>query len=163
MTKKSVSVIATVKANDITNNERKVGKTMNYNKMTKAQLIEMLEQKEKKNKEFNIWNYTYKTIVDGYIKSGEQKEFSFEVRRLQDSEFKNDKGEIVKLEGSGKVLTYLRKLGALKMVKFEESFTEEGKRQYTVTIKDLDINVEKEGKFGKYKMFANYYGALKLA
>ena len=114
--------------------------TQNLNKLTKAQLIEMLEQKNKKSNEFNVWNYTYKAIVNGYIQSGEQSEFSFEVRRLQDSEFKNDKGETVKLEGSGKVLSYLRKLGALKMVKFEESFTEDGKRRYKVTIKDFDIN-----------------------
>jgi hypothetical protein len=142
---------------------RKDGKTMNYNKMTKAQLIEMIKQKENSKKGFNIWNYTFKNIVDSYIKSGEQTSFKFNVKRIYDSEFTNDKGENVKLEGSQKVLAYLNKLGALKVVKYSETFTEDGKHLYEVEIKDFNINVEREGKNGKYKLFANYYGNLKLA
>lgn len=145
-------------------NKRKDGKTMDYSKMKKSQLIELLEKKnEPKQQGFNVWNYTIKNIVDSYIKNGEQKNFKFNVKRIYDSEFINDKGETVKLEGSQKVIAWLNKLGALKVVQYSETFTEEGKRLYEVEIKDFNINVEKEGKYGKYKLFANYYGNLKLA
>lgn len=144
--------------------EKKGDKIMNLNKLTKAQLIELLEQKEKKTSGFNIWNYTYKNIVDSFIKNGEQTEFSFNVKRLDDTEFTNDKGETVKLEGARKVLGYLNKIGALKVTSYSEDFTEDGKRVYRVQVRDFNINVEKETKQGnKYKLFANYYGNLKLA
>lgn len=153
----------TVKENVLLNNRKE--QTMNYSKMKKSQLIELLEKKEetKQKQGFNVWNYTIKNIVDSYIKSGEQKNFKFNVKRIYDSEFVNDKGETVKLEGSQKVIAWLNKLGALKVVQYSETFTEEGKRLYEVEIKDFNINVEKEGKYGKYKLFANYYGNLKLA
>lgn len=150
---------------------RKEGITMtNLKNLKKAQLIEMIEQMKKektelqeRSKGFNVWNYTIKNIVDSYIKNGEKKEFSFNVKRIYDSEFVNKEGETVNLEGSRKVLTWLYNMGALKVVSYSETFTEEGKRQYEVHIKDFDINVEKEGKYGKYKLFANYYGNLKLS
>lgn len=152
----------TVKENVSLSNRKE--QTMNYNKMKKSQLIELLEKKnEPKQQRFNVWNYTIKNIVDSYIKNGEQKNFKFNVKRIYDSEFINDKGETVKLEGSQKVIAWLNKLGALKVVQYSETFTEEGKRLYEVEIKDFNINVEKEGKYGKYKLFANYYGNLKLA
>ena len=146
----------------------------NLNNLKKAQLIEMIEQlqneaqekeaKQEQNKnKFNVWNYTIKNIVDSYIKSGEKKEFSFNVKRIYDSEFVNKDGETVNLEGSRKVLTWLYNMGALKVVSYSETFNEEGSRQYEVHIKDFNINVEKEGKYGKYKLFANYYGNLKLS
>ena len=133
-----------------------------------ARIVELEQQLKEKNqtkpsKGFNVWNYTIKNIVDSYIRNGEQKSFKFNVKRIYDSEFINDKGETVKLEGSQKVIAWLNKLGALKVVQYTETFTEEGKRQYEVEIKDFNINVEKEGKYGKYKLFANYYGNLKLA
>lgn len=155
--------------NVLLNENRKEGITMtNLNNLKKAELIELIgqleaEKEQKKEKKFNIFNYTIKNIVDSYIKNGEKKEFSFNVKRIYDSEFTNDKGELVKLEGSRKVFTWLNKLGALKVVSYTETYTEEGKLQYEVHIKDFDINVEKEGKYGKYKLFANYYGNLKLA
>lgn len=152
----------TVKENVSLSNRKE--QTMNYNKMKKSQLIELLEKKnEPKQQGFKVWNYTIKNIVDSYIKNGEQKNFKFNVKRIYDSEFINDKGETVKLEGSQKVIAWLNKLGALKVVRYSETFTEEGKRLYEVEIKDFNINVEKEGKYGKYKIFANYYGNLKLA
>lgn len=153
----------TKKKNIITQNRKE--QTMNYNKMKKSQLIELLETREetKQKQGFNVWNYTFKNIVDSYIKNGEQKSFKFNVKRIYDSEFINDKGETVKLEGAQKVLTWLNKLGALKVVRYSETFTEDGKHLYEVEIKDFNINVEREGKNGKYKLFANYYGNLKLA
>lgn len=153
--------------NVLLNEQRKDGKTMKKAEL-EARIVELeqqLQEKEqsKQEKRFNVWNYTIKNIVDSYIKSGEKKEFSFNVKRIYDSEFVNDKGETVKLEGSRKVFTWLNKLGALKVVSYSETYTEDGKHQYEVHIKDFNINTEKEGKYGKYKLFANYYGALKLA
>jgi len=153
----------TEKTNESLNKRKE--QTMNYNKMKKSQLIELLEKKDetKQKQGFNVWNYTFKNIVDSYIKNGEQKNFKFNVKRIYDSEFINDKGETIKLEGAQKVIAWLNKLGALKVVKYSETFTEDGKRLYEVEIKDFNINVEREGRNGKYKLFANYYGNLKLA
>lgn len=113
-------------------------------------------------KQFNVFNYTYKNIVKAFIANGEKSEFTFNVKQLDDKEFETKEGELVKLDGSRKVIAYLNKLGALKVVKYTESYDEEGKHCYEVEIKDFNIRCKKQGKYGEYNLFANYYGTLKL-
>ena len=133
--------------------------------MTKAQLeaqIQSLQQqveesKKPKQKGFNIFDFTYKQLVRSFLESGKKTEFSFIARHLYDNRFTDDKGEEVKIEGVSKVIKFLYKKGALKLVNIEPATTDEGKQVYKINIKDFDINTETKGKFGNYKIFKKPY------
>ncbi len=135
--------------------------------MTKAQLeaqiqslqqqIEDLQKPKTKDKGFNIFDFTYKQLVRSFLESGKKTEFSFIARHLYDNRFTDDNGEEVKIEGVSKVIKFLYKKGALKLVNIEPATTDEGKQVYKINIKDFDINTETEGKFGNYKIFKKPY------
>ena len=139
--------------------------------MTKAQLeaqIQSLQQqieelqkpKSKEDKGFNIFNFTYKQLVRSFLNSGKKTEFSFTARHLHDSTFTDDKGEEVKIEGVSKVIKFLYKKGALKLVNIEPTVDENGKQIYIINIKEFDINTEVQGKYGDYKLFKKPYEAV---
>lgn len=137
---------------------------MDYSKMKKADLIALLEQKEaeKQEKSFNIWNDTYRRLVKEFIKSGEQTEFSINIRHWWDNDFKNkETGENVHIDGAGKVLRYLYKLGALKLGERTETTDENGKLFIQVKIKNFDIKAKKAGQFGEYEIFKKDYNFIK--
>lgn len=118
----------------------------------------------KMEQKFNVWNITYKKLVQAFIESGEKTEFSFKSNHYFDSDFVNKENENIHIDGVQKVLAFLKKNNALKVVKVEHIPSEDGTREiYQITIKDFNIKAEIEGKYGKYKLFAKQYGQLKLA
>ena len=137
-------------------------------KQTKAQLqaeneelrTQINELKNKKvERKFNIFENTYENIMRGYVASGEANEFSFNVRHLYDSKFTSKEGKDVKIEGAGKVIGFLNKKGALKVVNIEKVTKETGANVYEVKIKDFDILTKQKSKFsnGEYFLFKKAY------
>ena len=131
--------------------------------MTKNASVQQ-QGETKMEQKFNVWDNTYKKLVREFINSGEKTEFSFKANHYFDSDFTTKDGKDVHIDGVQKVLAFLKKNNALKVVKFELVPSEDGTKEiYNITIKDFNIKTEVNGKFGKYKLFAKQYGKLKLA
>ena len=116
------------------------------------------------NKEFNVWEYTYKQLVKGFLENGEKPSFDCTVCRMDDYSFEDKKTkEKINLQGSRKVFGYLHNKTGLDVLEVKEINQDNGKRVYVVKIDNFNIKAEVEGKFGKRKIFAKHYGNLKLA
>lgn len=134
------------------------------NEVLKAQINELqnilsedkVSENKKTERKFNIFENTYKQIVRGYLNSNKSNEFTFKVRHYSDAEFEGDNGT-VKIEGAQKVLYYLNKQGALKVLKITQVIEETGKKMFEVKIKDFNIRTKVPGKFGDYFVFKKPY------
>jgi hypothetical protein len=122
----------------------------------------MTNQQQQK---FNVWNFTYNKLCKGYLEKDKRKNsFEIEVKHWNDMNFQTKDNQTVNIEGSAKVLNFLKKKEVLEYERIqEEIFDETGKRKFIYKIKITKFNpkaklVNKDGK--EYSVFYKQLGLL---
>ena len=122
----------------------------------------MTNQQQQK---FNVWNFTYNKLCKGYLeKDKRKKHFEIEVKHWDDLNFQTKDNQTINIEGSAKVLNFLKKKEVLEFERImEEVFDETGKRKFVYKIKITKFNpkaklTNKNGK--EYSVFYKQLGLM---